>query len=239
MDFKDSRQVEEFANLFTGVAEYYEKELSPSGLKVLMLGLQRFQLSDIKRACSIHMQNPDNGQFMPKVADIVRIIDGDTGSQAGQGWIKADKALRIQGPYRDICFDDPIIHRVIDDMGGWVHFCTRSNSEEYKYQKLEFEKRYRSYAGKPLPEYPKLLTGMASHQNSVKGYSRRELPALIGDESKALGVYQQGISPTQKQNGQRADFARLIARMESGQKAEQKAISCQSIEQEAEDETDS
>ncbi|MCW7556465.1 DUF6475 domain-containing protein [Endozoicomonas gorgoniicola] len=215
MDVKNPQQVEEFTSLMTGIAEYYGNELSPSGIKVYMLGLQRFELPDLKRACSLHMQSPDKGQFMPKVADLIRIIEGDTGSQAGQAWVKADKALRIQGPYRDVCFDDPIIHRVIDDMGGWIHFCTRADENEYPFQQKEFERRYQGYAVRPLQDYPKLLVGMATHQNGVKGHSRRELPALIGDVDAAMRVYQGGVNPAQQINDKRTSVAKFIASMES------------------------
>ena len=214
MNTSDSRVVREFSNLMVGVAEYYGKDLSAATIKVYMLGLQTYDLMDIKRALSQHMQNPDNGQFMPKVADVVRLIDGDTGSQAGTAWVKVDKALRIQGPYRDVCFDDPIIHRVIDDMGGWIKFVTRADDGEYPFQQKEFERRYQGYAGRPLPDYPKILIGIATHSNDHRGFKNRELPALVGDHERALLVYKNGTEPGTKAIKQ--DFARLIADMREG-----------------------
>ena len=215
MDVKNPDEILEFTNLITGVSEYYGKKISASSIKVMMLGLQIYPIRDIKRACSIHLKNPDNGQFMPKVADIVRIIDGDTESQAGGGWVKADKALRIQGPYRDVCFDDPIIHKVIDDMGGWINFCTRSDENNYQFQQKEFERRYQGYAGRPLIDYPKLLTGLATHQNGYRGIKHRELPALIGNPERAMEVYRLGIDPGSRDNSKAVSFARLISKMES------------------------
>ncbi|MBO9484339.1 DUF6475 domain-containing protein [Salinisphaera sp. G21_0] len=215
MDTNNPQEVKSFIDLMTGVAEYYGKELSPAGMRILMNALAVYPISDIQRACSTHVRNPDSGQFMPKAGDIVRLIEGDTGSQAGQAGVKVDKALRIQGPYVDVCFDDPIIHRVIEDMGGWVHYCTRSNEDEYVFQQKEFERRYKGYVGRPLQEYPKLLTGMASHSNSVKGFQREELPKLIGNQEKAFLVYQNGIEPGAKQSGP-VDFSRMIADMRAG-----------------------
>lgn len=210
MDTNNANEVKGFIDLMTGVAEYYGKEISPAFVRTMMNALAVHALQDISRACSIHVRSPDNGQYMPKAGDIVRIIEGDTGSQAGQAGVKVDKALRIQGPYVDVCFDDPIIHRVIDDMGGWAHYCTRSDLDEYVFQKQEFEKRYKGYAGRPLLEYPKLLTGIATHSNSVKGYTREELPKLIGNQERAYQVYQNGMVPGKKKTGP-VDFARLIS----------------------------
>ena len=222
MNINDQTEVQAFTRLMTNISEYYGKEISAASIKVLMLGLQKFAVLDIQRACSVHLQNPDRGQFMPKVADIVRIIDGDTQSQAGGAWVKADRALRIHGPYADVCFDDPIIHAVIADMGGWIHFCTRSDEHEYPFQQKEFERRYQGYAGKPLQFYPKLLRGIASHSNTVENQHRIEPPKLIGDHERAFLVYQNGNDGTVKPSGS-VDFSRMISDMQNGKTTAQRA----------------
>jgi hypothetical protein len=88
--------------------------------------------------------NPDNGQFIPKPADLVKLMQGSTADSAMQAWTKLDFAVRCVGVYASVSFDDPIINVVINDMGGWVKFGTKS-VDEWPFVSNEFVKRYRAY----------------------------------------------------------------------------------------------
>jgi len=76
-----------------------------------------------------HLMNPDTGQFLPKPADIVRMLGGRTLDRALMAWAKVDKAVRQIGTYESVVFDDALIHRVLHEMGGWVGMGQKTENE--------------------------------------------------------------------------------------------------------------
>ena len=182
----------EFSNIMFATCEMYNRK-TPSNqlLEMYWASLIRFSIEDVQRAFSAHIQNPDNGQFMPKPADIVRLIEGDTQSQGGWAWTKVEKAIRHYGSWESICFDDPFIHRVISEMGGWISLCNVSN-DELPFKAKEFEKRYRAYYGRDPGEYLSHLAGQAEAANSLRN-QRVQAPICIGNKDRAALVYKNGI----------------------------------------------
>lgn len=74
MDNKDGHAFLEFIN---AVSEYYGKpKLSDQILKMYFGGLAPYSFEQVQNAVNQHMQDPEHGQFMPKVADIIRYIRG-------------------------------------------------------------------------------------------------------------------------------------------------------------------
>lgn len=152
--------------------------------------LQRFELEEIREALNRHVVDTDVGQFVPKPADIVRNIAGNTSTQAETAWTKVDTAIRRVGPHRDVCFDDPIIHAVITDMGGWIEMC-RVTEKEFPFRHAEFVKRYRGYIGRPPQQYQARLTGTNNAHNARGGFAL-EAPMLVGDRVQAIEVLRAG-----------------------------------------------
>lgn len=154
-------------------------------------GLKDLDLQAVRHALNTHVQNPDTGQFMPKIADVRRMLGGTTQDSALRAWAKIDKAVRHVGSYASVAFDDPLIHRVLHDMGGWVGLSSKSE-DEWPFVAKEFENRYRGYAMRnERPEYPPVLTGIAEAENVRRGL-RSDPPRLIGDATKAEAVMQGG-----------------------------------------------
>lgn len=183
----DSTEQTKFVAAITACAEYYGKDISPSIIGLYWQGLQGFSLGAVKHALTLHMANPDSGQFMPKIADIVRLAEGSGEEAAMIAWTKVDQAVRHIGPYSDVVFDDPIIHRVLSDMGGWISL-TEKTDKDWPFIAKEFAVRYRGYRGRGgVTEYPPLLTGIVNAHNVRLGYEATP-PALLGDESKARKV---------------------------------------------------
>ena len=186
-------EFDQFAQMLESIAEYCGKPLSPGVVAIYWQGLKDLDLSAIRHALNAHVQNPDTGQFMPKIADVRRMLGGTTQDSALRAWAKVDKALRHVGTYASVAFDDPLIHRVLHDMGGWVGLGTKTE-DEWPFVAKEFENRYRGYAMRnESPEYPPLLTGIADADNARRGL-QCEPPRLIGDATKAEAVMQGGTS---------------------------------------------
>jgi len=176
-----------FLALMTGICEYYGKEISKAVISLYWNGLKQFDYPAIEKAFWEHTQNPDTGQFMPKIADIMKMLQGRTTDQASIAWSKVDEAVRRVGTYRDVVFDDPLIHRVIQDMGGWIKLGT-IDEKEWPFIERHFQTRYQGYKLRnDVPEYLPSLTGISNAQNAKEGFLKEE-PVLLGNKEKAQQV---------------------------------------------------
>ncbi|WP_447593582.1 DUF6475 domain-containing protein [Aquipseudomonas campi] len=175
------------------VMSVYGKQITTGFVDVFFDALAGYDIESVRRGLNAHVQNPDSGQFAPKPADVVRLIDGTSQDQGMQAWSRVDKVVRRVGPYQSIVFDDPIVHRVLDDMGGWVKLCSTRSEEDYKFQGLEFARRYRAFviAGGVGDDYPKHLIGI-SEAECGNGRFKAPDPLLIGDRNACLAVLQKG-----------------------------------------------
>lgn len=58
------------------------------------------------------------------------------------------KAISSVGTYTTVAFDDPIIHLIIRDFGGWIKLGMKDMEELENLLKWEFPKLYKAYAGR-------------------------------------------------------------------------------------------
>lgn len=175
-----------FGQMMTGIAEIYGKKLSAPLLEIYWHLLTKYSLSQIKSALEKHMLNPDAGQFMPKPADIIRYLDGDKQTQALQAWTKVINAIKSVGAYSSVAFDDPLIHVVIIEMGGWISLC-HTNLDQLNFKFHEFNKRYSALQTQQslsnLINYPQKLSGIIEQSNYQKNSSDLKIEHN-GDKTK-------------------------------------------------------
>lgn len=174
---------EAFGRLMIGMGELYRCQVSKMLIKIYWDVLKLFCWEDVQKAFEAHVKDPDSGQFMPKPADVVRVIRGNSQCQGLQAWTKVEKAIRLVGPYRSVVFDDPIIHSVTQDMGGWIRLCL-TLQKDLPFIAKEFQTRYTSHRYQAPLCYPNYLTGLNEHQNALAGFNI-DPPVLLGDEAKA------------------------------------------------------
>ncbi|WP_302356655.1 DUF6475 domain-containing protein [Alcaligenes sp. YSL9] len=178
---------EQFSQMLNAAADLYGKTMSGMAISLWWNALSQYDLSAVRDGLSRHMQSPDSGQFMPKPADVIRMIGGTTQDGALQAWAKVNTAVRSVGTYQTVAFDDPIIHAVVTDMGGWVALGAKTE-HEWPFVATEFENRYRGYRNRGgADEYPRTLIGIAEAQNSQNGIPSQP-PVLIGDAGRAKQV---------------------------------------------------
>lgn len=177
-----------FAGLLTALSDYYKSEISKAVAGIYWAGLKQYDFEAIEKACWTHTQSPDEaGRWMPRNSDIIKIIEGNTVDQASVAWSKVDAAVKQVGTWRDVAFDDAIIHRVIADMGGWIWFGYQGE-KEWPFIAKNFEVRYRGYRiSGETPQYQPILIGISNAQNSMQGFSIQP-PVMIGEEIKAQKV---------------------------------------------------
>ncbi len=134
----------EFAEVWGAAWAMYGKSVSPQLLSIAFEALRAYSIEEVRIGLTRHIQSPDTGQFFPKPADVIKHIDGNSGSRAMVAWNKVDKAVRQVGAWTSVMFDDALIHRVISDMGGWVELC-KVDDREYPFKQKEFLTRYQAY----------------------------------------------------------------------------------------------
>jgi len=170
-----------------GVYNFYNKELSTFALDVWWNSLRAYDLSAVIDSFNRHLMNPDTGQWLPKPADLVKMFGGRTQDRALQAWSKVDRSVRSVGAYESVVFDDPLIHRVLHEMGGWIGL-GQKDEDEWPFVAKEFENRYRGYAMRSeTPDYPPVLIGIAESYNGQKGL-KTDAPRLIGNPAAAERV---------------------------------------------------
>lgn len=179
-----------FTDLLTNLTALYRTPLSSKSLGLYWDTLKSFEWAEVKIAFQKHLIDPDTGQYFPKPADVTRHLKGTSEEQALKAWSKVDAAIHDVGSYMSIVFDDPIIHVVVDDMGGWVRLC-HTLLKDLPFRAHEFKKYYAAYVNHPLPHYPKQLRGLVARENDTQGHETQP-PLLIGDQQRALAVFQNG-----------------------------------------------
>lgn len=178
--------------IVTDVLAYYRQPVSEFTLQVWCQACQPFTLEQISKAMTAHAVDPERGQFAPKVADVIRILQGTYTDRAQLAWGKALEAMSSVGAYSDVIFDDPAIHAVIEDLGGWPKVC-RTETDELGYMQHRFCESHKAYTGRGKFDYPRKLMGDRSPDVE---YEKKGLPppkpAVVGDGKAALQVYQGG-----------------------------------------------
>lgn len=186
-----------FREKLTIIGVMYNREVSDHFIEIYWDVLKGYEITDVSSAFASHMKDADSGQYFPKPSDIVRLIEGSGETKALKAWAKVDRAMRQVGTYPSVAFDDPIIHAVVSDMGGWHPLCM-TNLEEIPYKNNEFRKRYMGYVNKPPEKYPRYFIGIHEAHNSAYGFPV-EPPILIGEDWKPK--YMQITSSETKQIG--------------------------------------
>lgn len=183
---------ERFHDGIVGVMSFYGKDVSTFALDIWWNALSSYDLTAIMAAFNRYVTNPDCGQFAPKPADIIRMLEGTTQDSAVMAWAKVQQAVGSVGAYQSLAFDDPIIHLAISDLGGWIEIC-RTLEAELPFLAKRFETSYRAYKrrGSDIPAHPRYLVGISETTNNVGGF-RSDPPRLVGDPAKAQAVLSGG-----------------------------------------------
>lgn len=159
----------EFARTMMALSEVFDGGREPSPLKVELYfrSLREYQIGDIKNAVSVMIRTRVFPSF-PKPAEIIQEIIGTSEDRAVSSWIMVVDAIRRYGSYDSVSFDDPVIHSVVDVMGGWPKLC-QEREDDLKWKQKEFERLYLVIAGRD-GNHPEHLPGLIEMDNRARGY---------------------------------------------------------------------
>ncbi len=173
---------ENFARMLALTGEQYGKTLSPDLIEFYFEGLSHLPIETVRAALNKHIRNTDTGQFMPKIADVIRACEGRTEDVAYGALVELQRAFSSVGAWRSVEFADPIIGAVVRDMGGWPELCGRDAEEWTQFGSKDFLKRYRIYKERGTVSAPSYLPGLA--ERSPNGTFDK--PVLIGVRRPAI-----------------------------------------------------
>lgn len=184
--------VRRFGALLADVMAYYGKDVSSFTQDLFWNALAGFDFEQVRKAFDAHARDPEHGRFAPKVADLVRVLGGTRTDRAALAWGKALSAMSSVGAYQDVVFDDPGIHAVIEDLGGWPKVC-RTETAELGYLQHRFCESYRAYVGRGTFEFPRRLIGARDPDSVYQKFGQPlPKPALVGDPQGCRAVYLSG-----------------------------------------------
>jgi len=107
-------------------------------------------------------------KFFPKPAEFLALLEASRGDRATAAWLDVVAALKRYGNYQSVRFADPVIHTVIEAMGGWASL---GMMEEWArpWRQKEFERLYSLLAGRD-GRHPAYLSGLHEIQNASGGH---------------------------------------------------------------------
>lgn len=101
--------------------------------------------------------------------------------------INIRQAIKKYGAYSNVCFDNPIIHKVIQNLfWSWVKMCRMEIEEFETLTKWDFPKIYKFYREQKIKEVPLFLEGIATHQNSLGNQKEEIIINYVGNKEKCL-----------------------------------------------------
>ncbi|HOG24270.1 MAG TPA: DUF6475 domain-containing protein [Candidatus Omnitrophota bacterium] len=181
----EQRDKKKFAALMAAMAEVFDRGAEISALKMDLYfkALERYPIDHISLAISNLIQGRVFPS-LPKPAEIIQEIQGKAENRATEAWLLALEGIRRVGNYQSVKFVDPVIHSVIQAMGGWPRFCDGEAKDE-KWKQKEFERLYTVIAERP-GKHPQYLPGDHELQNAALGHEQKQEIVQIGFEQEKI-----------------------------------------------------
>ena len=182
---------EGFTEVINTIAEIYPKDVpSIQGQKIYFVIFSKNFESD-EEFMNATLKVLENRVFssFPKPAEFLEACKrkDDVEAEITNEQINIRQAIKKYGAYANVCFDNPIIHKVIQNLfGSWVKMCRMEIEEFENLMKWDFPKIYKFYREQKIKEVPLFLEGIATHQNSL-GNNKEEIAInYVGNKDKCL-----------------------------------------------------
>ena len=127
-------------------------------------------------------------KFFPKPVDFLEILNGKKANRATEAWLEALNSIKRIGNYQSVKFSDPVIHSVVQAMGGWPQLCMMESKDEHWKQK-EFERLYEVIASRE-GKHPDYLPGTHEIENFRTGFEREPEVVRVGFDRQKIKMIQ-------------------------------------------------
>lgn len=133
-----------FVQAIAGAYVFFGQELTEFHIRVWADACAAFTAAEVEAALAAHLADPQRGAFLPRPADVVRLIRGDGREAALLAWQRVLEEVRDRGSYSRPDIDEPS-RRALDVIGGWGALC-RSQTAELPHLQRRFCEAYGVYA---------------------------------------------------------------------------------------------
>lgn len=176
---------QKFAMIMATLAEVFDdgKAVSKIKAEIYFKALESHTIEHISKAVTRLIKTRVFPSF-PKPAELLQEIEGRNENRATDAWIKVINAVRRIGNYESVRFSDPVIHSVIQSLGGWPQLCMMEIKAE-TWKQREFEKLYAVISERP-GKHPEYLPGTCEIDNAARGYDLTPNIRMIGFGKTAL-----------------------------------------------------
>ena len=161
-------EFEEFAKFFESILYAYYNNPQLEKTIIYYHVLKDYDLDVVKTA---FMKIIKRSKYFPTVSEVVKEIEKkrDIRDMALIAYLKVINAMNRIGPYKSIIFDDPVIHLVVDALGGWAEISKIPISQVERF-KAEFINLYTIFSEKAdLIEANKVVKGLTDEVVHVGG----------------------------------------------------------------------
>ena len=131
-----------FAKTLAAAGVIHNREVSEFLIDVYLEALKGYDMGECTQALNRLIKT---SKFMPKPADILEALEGDSNGQALTAWPEVERLARNSA---EAVSRDPITESVVLEMGGWGRF-GRAKYSEYPFLQREFIDRYKTYKTSP------------------------------------------------------------------------------------------
>ncbi len=195
----EKKDYKEFASCMAGLQDIFtpEKPVSKNKIEVYfeIFCNWNWSIAQFKEACLKITQEKKIACF-PLPAELKETLYGNSEVRAIQAIKKLEDAVDHYGYYYSMVFDDPIIHAVVDRMGGW-EWMTTQTYEEWKWIRKDFTKLYTQLSSLNINmiDAPQRLIGYCERTND--GFERDErlqhMIINLSEQQKLIGQDEQKL----------------------------------------------
>lgn len=178
-----------FREMMMAAGEVYGREITKPLLQMYFAALASLSIEQAQAAMMAHMRNPDNGQFFPKPADLLRAVSGTSKQQtaaiedrASIAWACIERDIRLIGSYGTLKLDDKQALATVKAMGGWRELCM-CDEDKLEWKRKEFIRMYETFERTPIEALPSSLPGLIE-LSEHKAAGRGQLQSLADGVAK-------------------------------------------------------
>lgn len=163
-----------YKELMAMIATNYEVEFKPPQIKLWWNLFKPYPIETFENAVYQHIQDPDQGMFSPKPANIMKFIKGtekqiaqSIEDQAELAWHVIEGEIKRVGSWGSLKMEDKQALAAVKAIGGWQKLCSLT-TDKMTWAHKEFIAAYKTYSRTPVEALPDKLPGRALLENTKK-----------------------------------------------------------------------
>lgn len=158
------RDVNRFTAGLVALADLLDVTLAETRIEGYFKALADLPIETVEAALDVCARSC---KFFPKPAEIREAVLGTPADHAALAWDRVLTAIGVHGFRSSVDFRDPVVHAVIDSMGGWHVLAAEmpSNPREQSYRAADFAKLFRAFSVKLPGPVRAYLPGLCEIEN--------------------------------------------------------------------------